>query len=285
MADSRCSCGQGNATSGNRETVCIDTMRVLDSCRDRDCYEDSRVYLTTFGQELIDRTTTVRTVCADIIGTSIGVSAVPFNAGFYQINIRFFIRLRFEACLGGGRSQEFCGLTVLEKNVVLYGSEGNASIFRSTESHGFCATPDFGNQSDNLPVAVVETVAPIVLSTKVVGPECHCNCCNILCGCSEEEGLPTCISDAFPEGLPTTAPEQGNRLIVSIGMFSVVRIERPAQFLISGTEYSVPDKECAPMKDDEDPCRLFRSMAFPVHEFSPPPFSGHTRNRSDNCKR
>lgn len=285
MADSRCSCGQGNAASGNRETVCIDTMRVLDSCRDRDCYEDNRVYLTAFGQELIDRTSTVRTVCADIIGTSIGVSTVPFNSGFYQINIRFYLRVRCEACLGGGRSQEFCGLTVLEKNVVLYGSEGNASIFRSTQNDGFCAVPDFGNQSDNLPVAVVETVAPIVLSTKVAGPECHCNCCNILCGCTEGEGLPSRIADAFPEGLPTTASETGNRLIVSIGMFSVVRIERPAQFLISATEYSVPDKECVPTNDDEDPCRLFRNMAFPVHEFSPPSLSSRTRTRSDNCNR
>ena len=56
MADNRCSCSQGSASNGARETVYIDTMRVLDSCRDRDCYENVRVYLTPGGQELIDRT-------------------------------------------------------------------------------------------------------------------------------------------------------------------------------------------------------------------------------------
>lgn len=285
MADSRCSCGQGSAATGSRETVCIDTMRILDSCRDRDCYEDNRIYLTAFGQELIDRTTTVRTVSTHIIGATVGVSAVPFNAGFYQINIRFYIKLKFEACLGAGRSQEFCGLTALEKNVVLYGSEGNATIFRSTQSDGFCALPDLNNQSDNLPVAVVETVSPIVLSTKVVGPDHPCGCCALICGCNCDGELPGCVADAFPEGLPGLTQETGNRLLVSIGMFSVVRIERPAQFLISATEYAVPDKECMPAQDEEDPCRLFRSMAFPVHEFSPPPLASRTRGRSDGCGR
>ena len=50
-----------------RETVCIDTYRVLDSCRDKDCYEDVRVYLTSFGQELINHTQNVRTKSAQIL--------------------------------------------------------------------------------------------------------------------------------------------------------------------------------------------------------------------------
>ena len=70
--------------------------------------------------------------------------------------------------------------------------------------------------------------------------------------------------------------------MVSLGFFSVVRIERPAQYLINALEYSVPDKECT-VAEEDDPCRLFRSMAFPVNEFSPPSLgyiaeneSGHT---------
>ena len=43
-----------------RDTVCIDTYRVLDSCRDKDCFEDVRVYLTCYGQEIIDRTLQLR---------------------------------------------------------------------------------------------------------------------------------------------------------------------------------------------------------------------------------
>lgn len=43
-----------------KETVCIDTYRVLDSCRDKDCFENTRVYLTEYGQELIDSGAAVR---------------------------------------------------------------------------------------------------------------------------------------------------------------------------------------------------------------------------------
>ena len=80
-----------------------------------------------------------------------------------------------------------------------------------------------------------------------------------------------------------------NKLVVSLGFFSVVRIERPAQFLINAVEYCVPDKECV-VAEENDPCKLFRNMAFPVNEFSPGsihqvgPCDGGVSERSD-CKR
>ena len=160
MTESRCSCGQNSSSISpcNRENVCIDTFRVLDSCRDRDCYQDARVYLTAFGQEIIERTQTVRATSAEIIGTYIGVDPIPFNRGFYQISIRYYIRLRLEACLGSCRAQEFDGLSVLEKKVVLYGGEGSVSIFRSNPSGGFCDCPNESTMSTNTPTAVVDAV-------------------------------------------------------------------------------------------------------------------------------
>ncbi|MBE6656385.1 MAG: hypothetical protein E7609_05935 [Ruminococcaceae bacterium] len=282
MADSRCSCGQGSLTSGSRETVCISTMRVLDSCRDRDCFEDSRVYLTPFGQEIIDRTATVRTVDAKIVATSISVDEVPFNCGFYQITARFYIRLKFEACMAPARPQEFCGLAILEKNVVLYGGEGSVHIFRSDAGSGFCSTPVCADGCNSLPTAVIETVDPIVLSTRIAadcgacGNSFGCGCgndaCgrafNCACGCGcEGSTLPLEVTGLFPEGFSDGG---ANRLQVCIGMFSVIRLERPAQYLVSASEYSVPDKECSPATNEEDPCGLFRAMAFPVNEFYPP---------------
>ena len=278
MAESRCTCGQGSLTSGNRETVCISTMRVLDSCRDRDCYEDNRVYLTPFGQEIIDRTATVRTVDAKIVATSIQVDDVPFNSGFYQITVRLYVRLKFEACMAPTRPQEFCGLTILEKNVVLYGGEGSVHIFRSDEGRGFCSAPICANGCSSMPTAVIETVDPIVLNTRI-SPECACskscgcatNCCTdtCSCGCGCEEGktLPLEVAGLFPEGFTTGGC---NRLQVSVGTFSVIRLERPAQYLISAQEYSVPDKECSPSTSEDNPCGVFRTMPFPVSEFYPP---------------
>ena len=38
-----------------RDSVYIDTNRILDSCRDKDCYEDVVVYLSDVGSDLIER--------------------------------------------------------------------------------------------------------------------------------------------------------------------------------------------------------------------------------------
>ena len=282
MADSRCSCGgQGNGGSvGNRETVCIDTMRVLDSCRDKDCYEDVRVYLTPAGQDAIDHTATVRTVDAKIIATSIVVDDVPFNRGFYQINIRFYIRLKFEACIAPGHIQRCKGLVVLDKSVVLYGGEGCVRIFRSSEENGFCSCSCGDEGTTNKPIAVVEAVEPVVLDTHVAGPDCSCGCqpdpcgcgcgCAHACGCCGREGsLPREVAACFDEGFAAITDEC-RRLLVSIGLFTVIRLERPGQYLISATEYAVPEKECRPAGNEESPCDIFRAMPFPGGEFYPP---------------
>ena len=84
-----------NSSCDPRETVCIDTYRVLDSCRDRDCFEDVKVYLTDFGQELISRTQSVRTKTAEIVSVELIVDPIPFNRGFYQITIKMFVKLTF----------------------------------------------------------------------------------------------------------------------------------------------------------------------------------------------
>lgn len=281
MAENRCSCSQGTASSFGRDSVVIDTMRVLDSCRDRDCYEDVRVYLTPIGRELINRTSTVRTADAKIIGTAISVDEVPFNCGFYQINIRFYIRLKNEACIGAGTTRDFYSLAIVQKSVVLYGGEGNTTVFRSSKSGGFCCTECVGEGSSTAPTAVVETAAPVILASRVVCCDsgtasctcgCSCNCtssceCHSGCACDVAESIPAVILEQFGECLALSGEDGGNRLLVSIGIFSVVRLERPAQYLISATEHSVPDKECHPATNEENPCCLFRTMAFPIGAF------------------
>ena len=124
MSENRFPCGaapsaNGCGREGPRETACIETNRILDSCRDRDCYENARVYLTDMGQELIENTGQVRVKECCIAWTYIGIDPVQFNRGFYAITIRFFVKLICEACVRGGRGQEFDGIAVLEKQVVL----------------------------------------------------------------------------------------------------------------------------------------------------------------------
>jgi hypothetical protein len=279
MADNRCSCGQGSGSSGSfssnvgRDTICIDTFRVLDACRDKDCYEDVRVYLSSCGQEILDRTTNVRVKCANIVCAYIGVDEVPFNKGFYQVTIRFYVKVVAEACIGNGRGQEIEGISIIEKKVVLFGSEGNVNIYRSSDNIGFCSDCSSANSSTNTPVAVVEAVEPIVLSSRIA--DCSDSCGYCCCSCCEipESVCNTCSS------VPIDSNE-GNRLYVSLGIFSVVRIERPAQYLINAADYCVPDKECVTNESD-DPCSIFRRMAFPTNEFCPRSYEGN--NHTGNC--
>lgn len=253
--------GQGcaNTTTGNG-MVCIDTRRVLDSCRDRDCFEETRVYLTAEGEEALANSTNVRTRSARLLWAYVGVEEVPFNCGFYQITVRYYIEVEFESCLGVGRSTTFRGLTALEKNVILYGGEGRAISFTSTAGGGYCSVCDMDNMTTNDPIAVVETVEPIVLGTKVV--DCNCPCA---CNCSDFIDIPTGVSECFGADIVTTCTTA--KILVSFGIFSVVRMERPAQLLVNATDYSVPDKECNPATNNDNPCALFKTIAFPTNQF------------------
>jgi hypothetical protein len=151
----------GQSLHGFKDSVCIDCNKIMDSCRDKDCLEDLKVFLTDYSQEILDRTTSIRCKDAEIIWTHVSVEPVPFNRGFYQIDIRFFFKLIFEACVCMGKSQEIEGIAVFEKSVILFGSEGNVNIFKSDPaSNNFCFLPNFNCEAmhSNLPIAVVEVV-------------------------------------------------------------------------------------------------------------------------------
>ena len=83
---------------GKMGTGVIDTYRVLDSCRDKDCYEDVRVYLTEHGQKIIDHTCAIRIKSAHGLWTNMDINTMPFNRGFYQICIRIFCKICCFSC-------------------------------------------------------------------------------------------------------------------------------------------------------------------------------------------
>ena len=286
MSDNRFSCGSGNGCGkgGDTRTVCIETNRILDSCRDRDCFENVRVFLTDCGQEIIDHTTQVRVKDACIAWTYIGIDPVQFNRGFYTVHIRFYIKLIFEACLCAGRSQEFDGIAVLEKQVVLFGGDSSVSIFRSSaDGSAFCAEPEPCYKERNVPTAVVEAVEPIVLGVRVLEPVCREPVCCCCCACDVPSTIAGCLSAPLcgcNDGQEDSHDRDTRKLVVSLGIFSLVRLVRPAQYLISAAEFIIPDKECV-SATPENPCDLFRHMAFPIAEFTPAPMPlpGSDRNR------
>ena len=261
-------CGSG----GGYDAVYIDTDRILDSCRDKDCFENVRVYLSDIGQEIVDRASSVRAKAAEIIDTCISVSPMNFNRGFYQIHVRVFVRMEFETCVGG-KAQCIDGLAVVEKSVILFGGEGHVRIFRSKAQNGPCCSPFDGSHisDDNLPQAVFEVADPVVLSARIV-EKCSCQIACNPCGCAAS--CCACSGD-IPDnvlgclgGTLCSTDNVEHLLLVALGFFSVIRMERPAQFLVSATEYCVPEKECV-FSEDDDPCAAFRRMAFPVEQFCP----------------
>lgn len=281
MPENRNGCGGMQSVLNRNETVCIDTERVLDSCRDRDCFENVRVYLTDCGYDILDRTSSVRVKNAEIAWTYIGIDPVQFNRGFYSVTIRFYFKICFEACIGNGRSQEFEGICAVEKHVVLFGGESSVNVFRSNpNSNDFCGMPQPCKQCSNVPTAVVEVVDPIVLGTKIVESpqECNCSCC-----CCANE-VPESVAARFNGALDFDDDRHHRYLTISLGLFSVVRIVRPAQYLVHATEYNVPDKQCVE-SDCGDPCGVFRAMPFPVNAFNPANIGGVGNGERDRCDR
>lgn len=109
---------------------------------------------------------------------------------------------------------------------------------------------------------MVEAVDPIVLDARVD------DCCKPRCReCSLTE-IPAFIARSFAQDLvfDDTNPR---RYFVTLGQFTLVRLERETQLLIPVYDYCIPTTECS-CGDQEDPCGLFRNVPFPVGEFFPP---------------
>lgn len=270
-----------NTSSGlcqdGRGIVCIDTKRVMDSCRDRDCFENVRVYLTAAGEEVLNQATNIRARSAKIDCAFVGVDEVPFNCGFYQVTVRYYISVEIEACIGGGRSQMITGVAAVEKQVILFGGEGTVTTFTSNAESGFCSVCNDDNRGTNGPAAIVETVEPIVLGTKIG----ECGCINTCC---EAIDLPECIKCLLNGDLCFNSTNP--RIYMSFGVFSVIRIVRNAQLLVQATDYSVPDKECVAASNNDDPCSVFSNMPFPASSFRGTRCNSNTepqRNTRGNC--
>ena len=244
-----------------REAVCIHTKKIFDSCKDKDCIEDLRVYPTRGCQEVIDRAVSVKAGCAELLYAYIDVEPVTFNRGFYTVDVRYFYRITADAFVGAARPVEITGLAVFDKRVILFGSEGSAKVFTSTGKN--CGSDIQGLPATTAPTAVVESVDPIILGMKLV-EVCQChhhdNCCEI----------PPAVCACFPEELVTGGDV--HRLFVTLGQFSIIRLERDTQLLMPAYDVCLPRRDCSNsgVGGEQDPCEIFSSFDFPIDAFFPP---------------
>lgn len=147
-----------------RRTMSIHTRKITDSCRDKDCIEDLRVYLTTGSQAILDTAANARVRCAELLTTYIDVEPVAFDGHHYCIDVTFYYRILADAVVGSCRPATLYGLAVFTKRAVLCGEDSRAHIYRSDTR--LCAPDGPTRASANLPTAVVDTA-----DTKHVGAD------------------------------------------------------------------------------------------------------------------
>lgn len=238
-----------------RQAMAVHTRKITDACRDKDCVEDLRVYLTTSSQQTLEEAGSVRVRSAQLLYTYMDVEPVAFDRNHYCIDITFYYRILADAIVGANRPVALTGLAAFSKRAVLCGEESKAHIFTSDGE----LDPTLPG-SHNLPAAVVEVLDPMILGSKV--QETTPGSTEIL-----PVQIPQAIRNMFDEDLVLTATKQ---LLVTLGQFSIVRLERDVQIIVPLVEYAIPSKTCTDGGCcPEDPCELFSKIPFPAQQFTP----------------
>ncbi|MCD7872680.1 MAG: hypothetical protein LUG21_05180 [Clostridiales bacterium] len=239
------------------EAVCIDTKRIYDSCVSKDCLEDLRVTFFSRSQRLIDEAVNVKCRECEIASVSIDVEEVPFNRGYYGVDITFYFRLEFDTYSAPCTTPEVAiGYAKFTKKCILYGSDGRVKVFTSTPADENLDCPEAPQYSN--PIAKVQAVDPVILSCDVID---LCDCCIPIC-----TSFPSSILQNSQDTVPSAGASKA--VLITLGLFSIVQMERDVQLLIPAYDYCIPQRECD--CSTQNPCDTFQGIDFPVDEFFPP---------------
>ncbi|MBR6790512.1 MAG: hypothetical protein IKM31_06580 [Oscillospiraceae bacterium] len=257
MADNNVTYGGAAGANCFKEAVSINAGRVYDSCSSKDCLEDLRIYFTATGQALIDTAQNVKARRVEVLNVIMDVENVPFNQGFCSVDLTFYFLVTLDVYAAGGTAAAPAvvqGLAAFSKKVILFGSEGSVRSFRSD------TVPPVSESTlpADTPTARVQTVDPISLSVQLTATPNPDDSAAL---------IPDTIAGIFDGPLITDTVTQ--YVYISIGLFSIVSLERDIQMMVPVYDYSVPEKECVSAVA-ADPCELFRRIRFPVSEFFPP---------------
>lgn len=263
-----------------REAVCIQTEKVYDQVKEKDCVEDARVYFKNpeLAQQIINLAINVKIKEAEILDVYSNVEPIPFKRGFFTVDIKYFIRVTLEFFIPrrpfGVQIVTVNGLVLFDKKVILFGSEGGVRIFKSKDVDHIDLKHPRGVQ-DNLPTAKVEVAEPIGLTAKIVEHHEHCyrddeslellsqSILDQLGDDRLEEQLQKCDIGEFRNN------NSEKRVLASVGLFSIIKLVRYVQLLIPAFDFCVPNKSGI-ASTDEEPCNIFDTIDFPVDEFFPP---------------
>lgn len=253
--------------SGIREAVCVHTDKITDSCLAKDCIEDLQVYLTVPSQQALDCAVSAKARYVELLHVGVHVETVPYSTGYYTVDLTFYYRVIADASAAGGRPTTVTGLAIFSKRLVMFGGETSARSFSSRS--GVSCLCKQAIQAGNVPEAIVEVVDPMILGSRVQ-EVCSCNCCP-----PSPPVIPEAILGCFEEQLVLDG--ESKRLLVTIGQFSIARLERSTQLLIPTFDYCIPSKTCKNVgsSNTESPCEVFGQIEFPMDAFFP--------SKNDSC--
>ena len=252
---------------GIREAVCVHTDKISDSCLAKDCIEDLQVYLTVPSQQALDCAVSAKARYVELLHVGVHVETVPYSTGYYTVDLTFYYRVIADASAAGGRPTTVTGLAIFSKRLVMFGGETSARSFSSRS--GVSCLCKQAIQAGNVPEAIVEVVDPMILGSRVQ-EVCNCNCCP-----PSPPVIPEAILGCFEEQLVLDG--ESKRLLVTIGQFSIARLERSTQLLIPTFDYCIPSKTCKNVgsSNTESPSEVFGQIEFPMDAFFP--------SKADSC--
>ena len=199
--------------------------RVYDSCSDKDCLEDLRVYFTERDQ-MVDRPCGQRPgeKSRRLLTTYIDVEALPFNRGYYSCDLTFFFEVQVE-CLF--RSRRALHHRLRRRRVPETGDpvwqRGQVSRY-STANSVTTPRPPGDAVPAMLPRCSVQVAEPIVLSAQLMDA---CDRCNCGCACVLRLLLQLYSGPASATGTAGTSAttNDGKIVYVTIGIFTIVQLD------------------------------------------------------------
>ena len=224
------------------------------------------MYFTPDKHELIEQATNVRIRSADVIKTFLHLEPVPFNQGFYAVDLTFFLDVCLDLFTPQAAGPTIVhGVCMAGKRVILYGSEGSVKTFSSGSR---TEDPDVELSTGKvLPKAVCSVSDPIGLSAKICDrPPQGSDICGRI-----PDSIGSLYGSEFDYG-------SSHAVYATIGMFTIVQLARTVPMLVPTYEFYVPEKETAPTADS--PREMFRKIEFPTGDFFPPDVSDTVRKPS-----
>lgn len=268
--DARTSSTSNTNNRGLKEE-CIVALKVYDQCRQQSCLTDGIIgparaaVTTTACGERINEGEIINPPCeaANVTIEDLKLKKIiivskepnPFKNGFWDIDLKyvFLYKLVFREA-NGDIICCVCANSIYTKRVTLFGSLGT-DIMIASDLLG-----PVGDTLEADPILIAEGKA-VALSAEI-------RCAQRRCGCAD-------------------TPEAGREVVVTIGLFTVIKLCRLVDLSVQSTGFCIPE-ECE-NNSPLSPCEFFDTLDFPFEVFSPPQkaefFANSSNTNNNTCIR